>query len=160
MDEGDEAVDQWCEHVTWLSNGLERSKEDFGRLNGEMSRGWKCDNEEGEEEEEVGIWVARHKREVLEKRLGAQEGLKVYVGDSTTDLEALCWADVGIVVGDKLDKTAWRVGIDLVPFTTMTLGEFAEIPKDLERPMFVKVQSIHQLGWFLNLEPLPAPPVR
>jgi phosphoserine phosphatase len=58
-----------------------------------------------------GVWTALHKeRWVSENTAGG----RVYVGDSTTDLRCLLAADVGVVVGDKLDAVCERIGVRLV----------------------------------------------
>ncbi|KAH0612490.1 uncharacterized protein H6S33_008870 [Morchella sextelata] len=65
-----------------------------------------------------GIWTGWDKlrvmRDIVEKNSGAgEECLVVYVGDSTSDLLCLLEADVGVVFGEKLDKSCDTLGIEI-----------------------------------------------
>jgi hypothetical protein len=68
-----------------------------------------------------GVWTAGDKVGVVEElvreergRLGLGQTLVVYLGDSVTDLGCLLSADVGVVLGDRLDGTCGRVGVEVV----------------------------------------------
>jgi len=63
-----------------------------------------------------GIWTAPDKAAMMEILVGegVTEGPVVYVGDSSTDIMCLLRADVGVVIGNKLDETCRRFGIELV----------------------------------------------
>ncbi|KAL7274566.1 hypothetical protein RUND412_002539 [Rhizina undulata] len=61
-----------------------------------------------------GVWTADDKLRIMKQLVAAdEEGLRVYVGDSSTDLLCLLEADVGVVFGGKLDKVCGRLGIGL-----------------------------------------------
>jgi hypothetical protein len=64
---------------------------------------------------EDGIWTAAHKVEVMEHLVAKRggEGQVMYVGDSSTDLMCLLKADVGVVIGDKLDEVCERISVKL-----------------------------------------------
>ncbi|KAL8937810.1 MAG: hypothetical protein Q9216_004241 [Gyalolechia sp. 2 TL-2023] len=98
-----------------------RANEIIGGQDGKMSRYF----EENFRGGAGGIWTPRDKRKVLEdmiqERRRGTENLVVYVGDSTTDLDCLLSANVGICVrsegtmtGEQLDleRTVARLGID------------------------------------------------
>ncbi|KAA8900834.1 HAD-like domain-containing protein [Sphaerosporella brunnea] len=64
---------------------------------------------------DVGIWTAGHKERCMRSCCcDEQDGVTVYVGDSCTDLMCLLLADVGVVVGDKLDEVCGRIGVAVV----------------------------------------------
>lgn len=85
-----------------------RANEIIGE-DGKMSRYFEENGRGGE----GGIWTARDKRKVMEDviREGGRDMEVVYIGDSTTDLECLLSADVGICVRDERDKS--REQLDL-----------------------------------------------
>jgi phosphoserine phosphatase len=61
--------------------------------------------------DDEGIWTAGHKERWLRENT---HGRRVYVGDSATDLRCLLTAEVGVVVGDRLDEVCERIGVPLV----------------------------------------------
>jgi len=72
-----------------------------------------------------GVWTAGDKVGVVEELvreergrlglgLGLAQTLVVYLGDSVTDLGCLLSADVGVVLGNRLDSTCKRVGVEVV----------------------------------------------
>ncbi|KAF8543635.1 HAD-like domain-containing protein [Trichophaea hybrida] len=64
---------------------------------------------------EDGIWTAAHKVKMMEHLVAKRggEGQVMYVGDSSTDLMCLLKADVGVVIGDKLDEVCERISVKL-----------------------------------------------
>ncbi|KAF8252761.1 hypothetical protein K440DRAFT_631721 [Wilcoxina mikolae CBS 423.85] len=64
---------------------------------------------------EDGIWTAVHKVKMMEHLVAKRggEGQVMYVGDSSTDLMCLLKADVGVVIGDKLDGVCERISVKL-----------------------------------------------
>jgi len=62
-----------------------------------------------------GIWTAAHKEKMMEHLIAKRggEGHVMYVGDSSTDLMCLLKADVGVVIGDKLDGVCERISVKL-----------------------------------------------
>ncbi|KAI5857752.1 HAD-like domain-containing protein [Tricharina praecox] len=98
--------------------------------------------------EDHGIWTAQNKT-VMMKRLvegGGSEGLVVYVGDSSTDLMCLLQADVGVVIGDKLDAVCERFGIELVDGLTDV-----RCAKDGQQRLY-KVRDLQILGRWIREE--------
>lgn len=126
-----------------LSNDL--VVDDEGITTGKLTRWF--------EERNEGIWTAKEKKLVLDQLVGCEEGspgrVTVYVGDSSTDLEAALAADVGIYIGDKQVAMTARVGIDLV--TVPNIRAFLGRKKNAKKPMLVKVSSMEELGKFLGL---------
>ncbi|KAI5795185.1 HAD-like domain-containing protein [Geopyxis carbonaria] len=101
-------------------------------------------------EQNEGVWTVEHKYSVMQeiiKDVTAADGLVVYVGDSSTDLKCLHAADVGIVVGDKLDKLCEKIGIRLIDGNKET--QTLEAP--LEPDVLVKVNGLRELARYIGL---------
>jgi len=83
-----------------------------------------------------------------------QDGIVVYIGDSSTDLLCLTQADVGIIIGDKLDSTCHRIGIEV------KTGLDSELPYGgTEGKVLWKIQELAEVGrWIERLHSQdPAP---
>ncbi|TGZ84765.1 hypothetical protein EX30DRAFT_337238 [Ascodesmis nigricans] len=117
------------------------------------------------EEEDKGMWTAREKRVVLDEYLECgkyekkggkgkkKKGLNVYVGDSSTDLEAMWGVDVGVYIGSKMVKTLERIGVDLVDSEDVDgVKDFLSKKKRARKPKLLRVDQMEQLGKFLGFD--------
>ena len=96
--------------------------------------------------EDHGIWTAEDKATTMNLYLaegGVEDGLVVYVGDSSTDLMCLLQADVGVVIGDKLDGACERFAIELV-------DGLMDVCRVEGGQKFYKVQDLETLGKWIR----------
>ncbi|KAL8936205.1 MAG: hypothetical protein Q9211_004298 [Gyalolechia sp. 1 TL-2023] len=140
-----------------------RANEIIGGRDGRMSRYF----EESSRGGEGGIWTARDKRKVMEDLIRecrtGKEGILVYVGDSTTDLECLLSADVGVFIrsegemtGEQLDleRTLTRLGID-----SRWIGQMRACDVEVEQSTNRTELTMNNLWWARNFDDICTSPL-
>lgn len=85
------------------------------------------------------------------KEVTSQGGLVAYVGDSSTDLRAMVEADVGIVVGDKMDELLERLRVRVVEGRALA-GWGETVERVVGQDVLVKVRDMAELGKVLGLD--------
>ncbi|KAL8722075.1 MAG: hypothetical protein Q9225_001362 [Loekoesia sp. 1 TL-2023] len=139
-----------------------RANQILGGQQGRISRYF----EEGGKKGTGGIWTARDKRKVVQEIVGEEprgsEQTLVFVGDSTTDLECLLSADIGICIRNEgemtgeqmeLERTLRRIGV-----ACRWIGEMK--PGDVESSSKSNEQGIYDdLWWASNFDEICISPI-